>query len=72
MSERQCKRCGEPMPPEGDLGGRCPRCMLSVGLAADDGEATMEGLLDTSPGVVSHVEGGLGLGTRSADTGSSA
>lgn len=40
MSEaRRCTRCGGPLPQNGELGGRCPRCMFERGFESSFGEA---------------------------------
>ncbi len=59
MSDRKrCEQCGAPLPQTGILDGRCPRCMVELGLESTSGfrdftdsEITLTAQEDTSVAV---------------------
>src|SRR5688572_21640637 len=71
MSEAiRCTRCGGPLPQNGELDGRCPRCMFERGFESSFGEAenVKPGIAREHPSVIGRYriialigEGGMGF-----------
>src|SRR5262245_50444136 len=66
----RCTRCDGPLPENGELGGRCPRCMFELGFQSSFGEAENAkppGIVRERPSVIGRYrilgligEGGMG------------
>src|SRR5262245_12532272 len=66
----RCTRCDGPLPENGELGGRCPRCMFELGFQSSFGEAENAkppGIAGERPSVIGRYrilgligEGGMG------------